>query len=241
MVSLDELPKKVQYVMIDSSTVNGTMNSFSVDLTLSSNIHAEDINKVVGIRLVDYYFCSSTGSADANIPLFIDIQCEDIPKRGQMLDEGRGQIFSRIPMRFTNLSGGRNYYQDAFKGSFLQQNRYFNPINIKKLNFEINLERLNDIVPLIADSFYMVLEVTTIDHKEKPKDREVQILQALNLLNMKIDELNNNVVRIPTQKEEEERKSKKIPFGFLMIFITALLGGYLFFIRKSNAVVVQRV
>ena len=80
----------------------------------------------------------------------------------------------------------------------------------------------------------MTLEITTIDVKEKPKDREVQILQALNSLNSKIDELNKNVVRIPTQKEEEERQKKKYPFAYLMLFICMVVGGYVMYINMRH-------
>ena len=39
MVSLQDLPKKVQYIIIDSKYVNGSNNTFSIDLTLESNLH----------------------------------------------------------------------------------------------------------------------------------------------------------------------------------------------------------
>ena len=52
MVSLQELPKKVQYITIDSNFVNGTNNTFSFDLNLESNTHVSDINKVCGLKVV---------------------------------------------------------------------------------------------------------------------------------------------------------------------------------------------
>ena len=54
-MSLDDVPKKVQYVVVDSNFVNGTNNTFSLDLTLKSNTHVEDMSRVLGIKLVDFY------------------------------------------------------------------------------------------------------------------------------------------------------------------------------------------
>ena len=36
MVSLQELPKKVQYITVDSNFVTGTNNKFTIDLDISS-------------------------------------------------------------------------------------------------------------------------------------------------------------------------------------------------------------
>ena len=47
MVSLQDLPKKVQYIIIDSEFVNGTNNTFSIDLTLESNLHWKKYHKYV--------------------------------------------------------------------------------------------------------------------------------------------------------------------------------------------------
>jgi len=54
-MSLDDTPKKVQYVVLDSEFVNGTNNTFSLDLTLKSNTHVEDMSRVIGIKMVDFY------------------------------------------------------------------------------------------------------------------------------------------------------------------------------------------
>lgn len=49
-LSLDDIPKKVQYMVIDSKYVNGSNNTFSVNLTLESNTHIENMNNVLGIK-----------------------------------------------------------------------------------------------------------------------------------------------------------------------------------------------
>ena len=54
-MSPEDIPKRVQYVIIDSNFVNGTNNVFSLDLTLESNTHVEDMGRVLGVKLVDFY------------------------------------------------------------------------------------------------------------------------------------------------------------------------------------------
>ena len=48
--------------------------------------------------------------------------------------------------------------------------------------------------------WYMVLEITTVDVKEKPKDRELQILISLDKLARKLDSLNVNIQRLPDKE-----------------------------------------
>ena len=65
MVSLQDLPKKVQYIIIDSKFVNGSNNTFSIDLSLESNLHLEDITQVCGLKPVDFYV-TQIGQANTN-------------------------------------------------------------------------------------------------------------------------------------------------------------------------------
>jgi hypothetical protein len=55
MVSIHDIPKKVQYIVVDSNYVNGTNNTFSLDLSLTSNTHVEDFSRVLGVKMVDFY------------------------------------------------------------------------------------------------------------------------------------------------------------------------------------------
>ena len=55
VLGLKDLPKKTQYIVIDSDFVDGTNNTFTFNLSLSANTHAESISEVVGIKLVDFY------------------------------------------------------------------------------------------------------------------------------------------------------------------------------------------
>jgi len=235
-ISLDELHKKVQYVIIDSDMLDGTPNNFNLNLSLESNIHIEEMSKVIGVKIVNFNLNQLvTESSFLTSPRYLDIMCDQIPKRAQILNELSGQILGRVPVEQNYRSAGIDVYNDE-KNTFIFQkaNNYFNPISLKKLNFKLYEKLKNGIYrPFIIGSgaFYMTLEITTIDVKEKPKNREVQILQALNLLNSKIDELNKNVVRIPTQKEEEERQKKKYPFAYLLFILVFLVGLYVTYVN----------
>ena len=139
MVSLQELPKKVQYVTIDSNFVTGTNNTFSFNLNLSSNTHVSDISKVCGLKVVDFYITQvgTSGTGTANGAKYIDIICEDIPKVAQILNERKGQIFARIPLeRAFDGSSNLKLHDKQWK-SFNRPTSLFNPISIKKLNFEM--------------------------------------------------------------------------------------------------------
>ena len=237
-MSLDDVPKKVQYVVVDSNFVNGTNNTFSLDLTLKSNTHVEDMSRVLGIKLVDFYITQigdSGASGSTNIAKFVDIVCPDIPKVAQILDERQGQILARVPLE-RHFSGSNNVIlRDKQWRRFNQQTNYFNPISIKKLNFTINEQQDDgDYVTLQPDAkWYMILEITTVNVKEKPKDRELQILRALEKLLGKIDRLNDNVERLPDKPPDEN--PKKYSFGMLIAVLVSLLGGFIWWVNKASA------
>jgi hypothetical protein len=239
-MSPEDIPKKVQYVLLDSTFVNGTNNTFSLDLTLESNTHVEDIGRVMGIKMVDFYI-TQVGDADpsastdgtTNIAKYVDIVCPDIPKVAQILDERHGQVLARVPLE-RHMTHASSVMRDKQWKSFNRQTNYFNPISIKKLHFEIFEQQDDgDYVKLQPDAkWYMILEITTVNIKEKPKDRELQILQALEKLLKKIDTLNYNVQKLPDKPPEE--KPKKYSFGLLVAFLTSLLGGFIWWVNKSS-------
>jgi hypothetical protein len=236
-MSLDDIPKKVQYVVVDSNFVNGTNNSFSLDLTLKSNTHVEDMSRVLGIKMVDFYITQvgdSNVNLNTNIAKFVDIVCPDVPKIAQILDERHGQIFARVPLE-RHFSGSNEFIlRDKQWKRFQQQTNYFNPISIKKLNFKIYEQQDDDdYVTLQPDArWYMILEITTVNVKEKPKDRELQILMALEKLLKKIDTLNHNVQKLPDKPLEEN--PKKFSFGLLVALLASLLGGFIWWVNKTS-------
>jgi hypothetical protein len=237
-MSLDDIPKKVQYIVLDSQFVTGTNNTFSLDLTLESNTHVEDMSRVLGIKLVDFYITQigeSNASASTNVAKFIDIVCPEVPKAAQILDERHGQIMARVPLE-RHFSGSNDFIlRDKQWRRFNQQTNYFNPISIKKLNFTIYEQQDDgDYLLLQPDAkWYMILEVTTQNVKEKPKDRELQILIALEKLLKKIDRLNQNVERLPEKPPDEN--PKKYSFGLLVAILVSLLGGFIWWVNKSSA------
>jgi|TARA_B110000240_G_scaffold10983_1_gene11601 hypothetical protein len=236
-MSPEDIPKKVQYVILDSTFVNGTNNTFSLDLTLESNTHIEDIGRVMGIKMVDFYITQigeNSSNSSTDIAKFVDIVCPDIPKVAQILDERHGQIFARVPLE-RHFSGSNGIIlRDKQWRSFNRQTNYFNPISIKKLNFEIFEQQDDtDYVKLQPDAkWYMILEITTVNVKEKPKDRELQILQALEKLLKKIDTLNHNVQKLPDKPPDEN--PKKYSFGLLIALLTALFGSFIYWVNKSS-------
>ena len=240
-MSLVDVPKKVQYVVVDSNFVNGTNNTFSLDLTLKSNTHVEDMSRVLGIKLVDFYITqigeadpSTSNGGTTNIAKYVDIVCPDIPKVAQILDERHGQILARVPLE-RHMTHSSTVMRDKQWRRFNQQTNYFNPISIKKLNFTINEQQDDgDYVTLQPDAkWYMILEITTVNVKEKPKDRELQILRALEKLLGKIDRLNDNVERLPDKPPDEN--PKKYSFGMLIAVLVSLLGGFIWWVNKSSA------
>ena len=237
-MSLDDVPKKVQYIVLDSEFVNGTNNTFALDLTLESNTHVEDMSRVLGIKIADFYITQigdSGASGSTNIAKYVDIICPEVPKVAQILDERQGQILARVPLE-RHFSGSNNaILRDKQWRRFNQHTNYFNPISIKKLNFTINEQQDDgDYVTLQPDAkWYMILEITTVNVKEKPKDRELQILRALEKLLGKIDRLNDNVERLPDKPPDEN--PKKYSFGMLIAVLVSLLGGFIWWVNKSSA------
>jgi|TARA_B110000977_G_scaffold32067_1_gene42531 hypothetical protein len=235
-MSLDDTPKKVQYVVLDSTFVNGTNNTFSLDLTLKSNTHVEDMSRVLGIKMVDFYITQvgeNSSNLNTDIAKFVDIVCPEIPKVAQMLDERHGQILARVPLERHFTGSNEIVLRDKQWKSFNRQTNYFNPISIKQLNFKMYEQQDDgDYTLLQPDAkWYMVLEITTVNVKEKPRDRELQILIALDKLIKKIDLLNINVQKLPDKPPLEG--SKKIPFGFLIAILVSFFGGFLWWINKK--------
>lgn len=240
VVPLDDIPKKTQYVMLESGFVTGTNSEFALDLTLESNVHVEDMSRVLGIKLVDFYI-TQIGENDAtlnnNVAKYVDIVCPEVPKVAQLLDERHGRVFARVPLErhFTGSSG--LVLRDKQWKSFHRKTVFFNPISIKKLNFKIyESQDDGDYQLLKSDAkWYMVLEITTVNVKEPPKDRELQILKVLEQLLSKIDILNAQVAKLPDKKDEEKKQPKKYSFGLLVMLIITLFGTFLWTVNRKTS------
>ncbi|MDA9847161.1 hypothetical protein N9C10_04455 [Flavobacteriaceae bacterium] len=220
MNNLEEIPKKIQYLNVDSQYVNGTGNVFSVDLSITSNAFVEEMRDVIGIKVVDFFIMQvgETGNGTGNSKKYIDIICPDVPTPGQMLSERSSQILSRIPLE-RNYEGSTNYRQhDKQWSSWNRKTNYFNPISIKKLNFELYEGGFNTYRLLEQKrNFYFTLEITTIDRKAPPKDTNLRVVKAINKLCNKVDELNENVQRIPEPPPPKPKIPLRNIVGVLLI------------------------
>jgi hypothetical protein len=237
-MSLDDIPKKVQYVILDSNFVNGTNNTFSLDLTLKSNTHVEDMGRVLGVKMVDFYITQigeNDSNLNTNVAKYVDIVCPDIPKPAQILDERHGQVFARVPLERHFAGSNGIVLRDKQWKSFNRHQNYFNPISIKRLDFKIYEQQDDGDYSLLQPDakWYMILEITTVNVKEKPKDRELLILQSLQKLLKKIDTLNENVQKLPDKPPEEN--PKKYSFGLLVAILVSLFGGFMWWVNKSSA------
>ena len=235
-MNLKDVPKKVQYIMIDSNFVTGTNNAFSVNFGIQSNTMIQSMRDVIGIKLVDF-FVTQIGSSDAgnvNAAKYIDIYCPDIPTPGQILDERRGQIFNRIALE-RNFSGSNNLIvHDKQWKPLSRQSNYFNPISIKKLNFTLyEHQGDNDYELLQPDAaFYMILEITTIDNEAPPKPDK--LARSIEKLCRRLDNLPDIILNPPL--EVKEPTGKKIPFTYLIAGLVAILSGWFYFMQGGPQV-----
>jgi LPS O-antigen subunit length determinant protein (WzzB/FepE family) len=103
------------------------------------------------------------------------------------------------------------------------------------LNFQLYEHQDDgDYVLLQPDAkWYMILEITTVNVKEKPKNRELQILQALQKLIDKIDTLNQNVQRLPDKPPEPPKE--KYSFGTLVVILAAIFGGFVWVVNRGSS------
>jgi len=237
-MGLEDIPKKVQYVVLDSRFVNGTNNVFSLDLTLKSNTHVEDMSRVIGVKMVDFYITQigeNDDNLNTNVAKYVDVICPDIPKVAQMLDERNGQILARVPLERHFGGNSGILLRDKQWKTFNPPTRYFNPISIKKLDFKLFEQQDDgDYLPLKPDAQWsMTLEITTVNVKEKPVNKEVQILEMLGKLLQKLETLNQNVQKLPDKPPDEN--PKKYSFGLLLAILVALFGGFLWWVNKSSA------
>jgi len=123
--------------------------------------------------------------------------------------------------------------------SFQRQTSLFNPISIQKTHFKLYESQGDGDYELLKPSvsFYMIIEITTIDVKKKPRNRELQILDALDRLMGKIDNLNHNVKKLPDaeQLEKARKETKKYPFSYLVLLIVLILGSVYYISRQTTS------
>jgi hypothetical protein len=117
--------------------------------------------------------------------------------------------------------------------SFTRETKYFNPITIKKLNFELwEHQGDGDYVPLQPDAeFYMVLEITSRDPTAPPEDTNLRVVEAVEKLGRKFDRLSKSIQNPPPPPKQ------KISFNYIILAIL-LMGGLFYLFKKSQSTAV---
>lgn len=234
-MNLEDLPKKKQYIIIDSNYItSGTKNNFTVSFGFESNTFVQEMKDVIGIKLVDFYVTqvgvNDTGTQNA--AKFIDIYCPEIPVAGQMLSEQSGQIFARIPLERNFGGTGDVIVFDKQSKLFNRPTNLFNPLSIKNISFTLYEYQGDGDYILLKDTtdFYMVLEITTIDHKQKSPDKNIRLEQSIEKLNTLMEAF---ISKQKVETVEKVEKSKKIPFYYLG-GIFAVIGITVLFLLRSG-------
>jgi hypothetical protein len=227
MVDLKTIPKKIQYISIESNFVEGTNNSCAVNFDFDSNILIENMKDVVGVRLVDFYVTQvgEDGSGAGDVAKLIDIICPDIPMAAQILDARQGTVFARIPIErsTSNLVVHDKQWKGQPLGSTI---RFFNPISIKKLHFDLfELRGNNSYTRLQPDAtWFMTLEIHTLDH-EAPKPDKLAIA---------IDKLSEHISKMPPpQLVMPAEPKQKIPL-YMVLIPVSIVAFAVFYMKKMT-------
>lgn len=188
--------KKIQYITVDSDFIGPCNNVFTVNY-VDSNVFVQEIKNVIGVKMVDFYVTQvgTSNASGVNSAKYIDVICNDIPDAGQILDERKGRIFARVPLE-RDFGSSNVIVNDKQWKSFNRQTNYFNPITIKKLNFQMwefvggNIGTEGTYQLLQPDAaFYMILEITTIDNTVITLPKEDAVVEAIEALGKKLDSL----------------------------------------------------
>ncbi len=222
-MDLDRWAKKTQYLTIDSDFVRGSNNAFSVYFGIESNVFLQEMRDVIGLKLVDFF----ASNINSSVVKYFDIISNDIPLAAQILDERSGQVFARI-------MNERDFATDVDKHAKIcsQKLNYFNPISIKQLAFKVNEGHVNGAyLPLNPwTQFHMVVEVTTLDYLNPPVDNNFKLINAIDNLVRKVDEL---IAKIP--KPEDLKKKDKISSWYILVIVGAIAGMWYWLTRPSSA------
>lgn len=221
-MDLDRWAKKTQYLTIDSDFVQGSNNVFSIYFGLESNVFLQEMRDVIGLNLVDFYASGINGSTVK----YIDIVSPDVPMAAQILDERNGQVFARI-------MNERNFKCDMDKQAkiFNRRTNHFNPISIKQLAFKVYEGHSDGVYQPLSPTtqFHMILEVVTLDHLKPPVDNNFKLINAIDNLVRKIDELMSKIPKeVPPDK-------KKMPSWYLLVLVGGLAALWYWFTRAPSA------
>ena len=230
-MDLKSIPKKIQYISLESAYVNGTNSECSITFDYESNVIIEEMKDVIAVRLVDFYITQigETSTGDGTVAKYIDIICPEIPTPGQILDSRNGKIFARIPIeRSFAGSNGVIVHDKQWKGPYSGSNpRFFNPITLKKLTFSINELRGNGVYTALQDdaAWTMVLEIHTVD-REAPKPDK--LAEAIDKLTSHIKDMPPPQIVMPVPEKS------KIPLMYVGIPIAVMAVVVMYFMRNKS-------
>lgn len=173
--TLDEIQIEVYFQQPTGGTGGNTLDLFFNDTTISNLI------------------TTLTQPTEQSAVKYIDVLCLDLPDAAQILDERKSKIFARIPLERDFQNGNGLIVNDKQWKSFNRLTNYFNPISIRQLNFQLweltgtaTAGTPGTYQLLQPDAtFYMILEVTTIDNdvitlpEEDPTAKVVEAIQSL--------------------------------------------------------------
>ena len=220
-MNFENVPKKTQLISLDSNQrTSGTVSECIFDLrSHDSKIFLENLTDVIGVRLVDYHVSNISNA------YVVDIQIDEIPTRGQILDQEFGQLFARIPIDRVGTDALSQSVDPSHNKSMY---RYFSPISLPKVTIrQTQLEEADRDRTLLQTScgWYMILEITTIDHEAPKPDR----------LEKAIEELTRHIKDMPSPQiiQPITEQSKKIPLWKLIIPILMFMGGLFWFTRRK--------
>lgn len=222
MEDLKCAPKKTQLISLDSrNATSGSSDKCQFRFGLDSNVFIESMKDVVGVRLLDFYITQTGGTAGGtqNLAKIVDIEIDEIPIRGQMLDASLGRLFARVPLvSSTNASIDTvGEVGEQWKGAYETPTRLFNPVALDRLSFRLTQvgDTSRDPVPCHA-WWFMVLEITTLDHEAPKPDR----------LAIAIDRLSRHIKKMPPpQIVMPVPPESKIPIWKIAVPITIIVGG----------------
>ena len=233
-MNFDNVPKKTQLISLDSNQrTSGTVDNCIFDLrSHDSKIFLENLTDVIGVRLIDYHVATIRSNVYSG-PYVIDIQIDEIPTRGQILDQEFGQLFARIPLdRTTSVSNPETLAHDQSidPNHNKTASRYFNPISLPKLTIKQTQLGgfLRERLPLQENcGWYMILEITTLDHEAPKPDR----------LERAIENLSKHIREMPPPQivQPVEKTSGKIPLWKLIVPLVLFFGGMFWFFQRAPA------
>jgi len=178
--------------VVSTTTGSNVITTGTSNVTSGTANTSTSLTSTVGSTTVSVFGAQSTN--DSTGVKYIDILCPDLPDAAQILDERKSKIFARVPLERDFGAGSGLVVNDKQWKSFNRITNYFNPISIRQLQFQM-WEMTGSATPGTANgtyqplqpdaSFYMILEVTTIDNdvitlpKEDPTVKVVEAIQSL--------------------------------------------------------------